>query len=171
MPIPIEFVVRGRPSSVNGSAAKAMTWKMAVSKEANISLAAKFAPSLPPAAYADDATVKVFFFPPNDQYTDVDNGLKHTIDAISEHRRPVPPSPPFASILANDKTIQRVVAERFPPVPNASLIVPIGFAPTLARALMIANGQTNNAAGTLPAEEYATAIKVEPYTYNNGGLW
>ena len=171
MPIPIEFVVRGRPSSVNGTSAKAMIWKTAVSTAANARLVANFATSLPPAAYTDDATVKVFFFPADDQYTDVDNGLKHTIDAISEHLRPVPPFPPFASVLANDKTVQRIVAERFPPVPNASLIVPIGFAPTLAAALMIANGQTNAAAGITPAEEYATAIKVEAYVDNSGGLW
>lgn len=171
MPIPIEFVVKGRPSSVNGSSAKAMAWKMAVSNAANTILAAKFAPAPPPAAYADDVAVKVIFFPPNGQYTDIDNGLKHTIDAISEHTRPVPPWPPFSSILANDKTVQRVIAERFPPIPNASLIVPIGFAPMLASALMVANGQLNAVASVLPAQEYATAIKVESYNNNNGGLW
>lgn len=171
MPIPIEFVVRGRPSSVNGSSAEAMAWKTAVCNEANACLAAKFAPNLPPAACPDDATVKVFFFPPNGQYTDVDNGLKHILDAISKHSWPVPPFPPFASVLANDRTVQRIVAERLPPIPNASLVVPIGFAPTLAAALMIANGQTNTAAGMTPAKEYATAIKIEAYNYNNGGLW
>lgn len=171
MPIPIEFVVKGRPSSVNGSPGKTMQWKSIVSNEAKNCVNAKFAPAPPPAAYTQEATLKVFFFPHNKQYTDIDNGLKHILDAISEHPWPVPPYPPFASVLANDKTVQRLVAERFAPIPNASLFVPIGFAPMLSIALKIANGQTNALAGIVPAKQYATAIKVEPYTNNNGGWW
>lgn len=171
MTIPIEFVVSGRPSSVNGKSAKKLAWKQRVSNAGNAELTKKFKPNSFPAPYASEVTVKVFFFPHNCQYTDIDNGLKHTIDALCPPANAVLPAAPFAPILQNDRTVLRLTVERFAPVPGSSLLVPIGFAPTLARALMIANGQASIAAGGPSKPEYATAIKFEPYIDNNGGLW
>lgn len=171
MTIPIEFVVTGRPSSVNGSTAKKRDWKTKVSTAGNAALSAKFAPNSFPPPFTGAVAVKVFFFPHNKQYTDIDNGLKHTIDALCPHGKPIPPAAPFAPILANDKTVIRLIVERFAPIPGASLIVPAGFAPTLAQALMIANGQSSMATGGPFSPEYATAIKFELYGNNNGGLW
>lgn len=116
-------------------------------------------------------TVKVFFFPHNHHYTDIDNGLKHTIDALACHSRLVPPAAPFAPILQNDKAIIRLIAERFAPIPNASLVVPAGAAPTLLQALMIAAGRVSASVVGPVKPEYATAIKFEPYKYENAGFW
>lgn len=149
MTIPIEFQVAGRPSSVNASAEKKRIWKAAVTAAAHAALG-----PLPAPPHNGEVTVKFFFFPATQQYTDVDNGIKHTLDAIS---------PP---ILANDKTVLRVVAERFAPIPGASLIVPVGMGPTLARALMTASGQATGGTG-----QYATAIKVEAHAGKNGAMW
>lgn len=159
MTIPIEFCITGRPSSVNSTTNKKNIWKNTVNVAANAHLVATFAPQPVPAAHAGDVTAKIFFFPPTQQYLDVDNGLKHTIDGIS---------PP---ILANDRTIIRLVAERFAPIPGASLIVPIGFAPVLSQALAIASGQASVAAGSPYDPQHAVAVKVESYVDNNGALW
>lgn len=142
-----------------------------VAMEGEMALLAKFPIPLVSTPYTDQVTLKVFFFPHNDQYTDIDNGLKHTIDALACHARPVPPSAPFAPILNNDKNIVRLVVERFARIPNASLVVPATAAPTLHQALMIATGRVPaNMVG--PAKpEYATAIKFEAYTYKNVDFW
>lgn len=168
--VPIEFVVKKRPSSVNDSA-KAMKWKMNVAMEGEVALWAKFPAPLISVPYEGQVTLKVFFFPHNDQYTDIDNGLKHTIDALACHIRPVPPAAPFAPILKNDKTIVRLIAERFAPIPNASLVVPATAAPTLLRALMIATGRVPATMVGPAKPEYATAIKFEPYKYENVSFW
>lgn len=171
MTVPIEFVALGRPSSVNGTSAKMLVWKEIVSDIGKVELAQKFAPNPIAPPYTGDVTVKIFFFPPNGQYTDIDNGLKHTIDALCTHNRPIPPAAPFAPILSNDKTVLRITSERFTQIAGASLLTPVGLAPTLLKALMIANGQASIAAGGPFNPEYATAIKFEPYINNNGGLW
>ncbi len=171
MPIPIEFVITGRPSSVNGKSAKKLAWKKKVSAAGNEELDKKFKPNPFPPPYVGEVALKVFFFPHNGQYTDIDNGLKHTIDALCHQKKPVPPAAPFAPILKNDKTVLRLTVERFAPTPGASLLVPAGFAPTLAKAMMIANGQASAATGLPSKPEYATAIKFEPYIDNNGGFW
>lgn len=153
MTVPIEFHVIGRPSSVNATSGKKKAWKAAVRAAASTALG-----PTPPPPHAGEVTVKFFFFPSTRQYTDVDNGIKHTLDAIS---------PP---ILANDKTVLRVIAERFVPEPGSSLIVPVGMAPTLAAALMIASGQTAFKSGVgTPA--YATAIKVIDHDGKKAELW
>ncbi|VVP13900.1 hypothetical protein PS850_03511 [Pseudomonas fluorescens] len=70
--------------------------------------------------YEGAVTVKVFYFPISKQYIDVDNGLKHTIDGFAPH------------IRKNDKTLARIITERFAPIPSASLVVPIGLASEIA---------------------------------------
>jgi len=152
MTIPLEFLVYGRPSSVNATSTKKSAWKAAVKAAATTALG-----HMPPTPHKGEVTVKFFFFPTSQQYTDVDNGIKHTLDAIS---------PP---VLANDKTVQRVIAERFVPEPGSSLVVPVGMAPTLAMALMSASGQSAFFSGGLP--QYTTAIKVIDYTDKNGEHW
>lgn len=168
--VPIEFMVKKRPSSVNDSA-KAMKWKTNVAMEGEAALLAKF--PVPPVSlpYADQVTVKVFFFPHNNHYTDIDNGLKHTIDALACHNRAIPPAAPFAPILKNDRTIVRLIVERFAPIPNASLVVPAGAAPTLLQALMVASGRLPAGVAGPAKREYATAIKFEPYKYENVDFW
>lgn len=152
MPVPIEFVVTGKPSSVNSTSIKKNAWKANVNVRANVALNLKFpAPPVPP-PYVGDMTVKMFFFPHTNQYLDVDNGIKHTLDAIS---------PP---IIKNDRTVQRLVAERISSVPGTSLIVPAALAPTLLQAFNIASGLG-------APKSQATAIKIEAYVSNNGAMW
>jgi hypothetical protein len=153
MTIPVEFLVCGRPSSVNASSAKKKVWKATVNAAAMGALGASPGPPHP-----GEVTVKFFFFPNSTQYADVDNGIKHTLDAIS---------PP---VLANDRTVMRVIAERFVPQPGSSLIVPMGMATTLATALMAATGQGAFLAG-VGKPTYATAIKVIEYSETQGEHW
>lgn len=143
-------------------------WKTEVANKADARLIANFA-GTPPPAYVGQVTVKVFYFPSDTMYADVDNGVKHTIDALSVPSKKLTPVPPHARILANDKTVMRVIAERFMPTPGAALTVPIGIAPSLAAAMLVANGI---GAGGVPAPpQYATAIKMEGYLQNNGAFW
>lgn len=156
MTIPIEFTVLGNPSSVNSTSGKKTAWKMLVEAAAEGAVALHY----PGAAKSTAAlTVKVFYFPINQQYIDIDNGLKHTIDGLA------------TSIFTNDKAVARIITERFPPVPKASLLVPIGFANEISNALMIANGAGHSATGAPIPQQHATAVKVEPYTDNNGKFW
>lgn len=153
MPVPIEFVVKGKPSSVNSTSTKKVAWKLNVRNEANAALLAKHPVPPVPVPYVGDLTAKFFFFPHNHQYLDVDNGIKHTLDAMA---------PP---IIANDRFVQRLIAERISAVPGASVVVSAALAPTLLAAFNIANGAYGG------AKTQATAIKVEPYTNNNGAMW
>lgn len=153
LPVPIEFVVKGKPSSVNSTSAKKTAWKLNVRSEANAALLAKYPVPPVPSPYAGDLTAKVFFFPHNNQYLDVDNGIKHTLDAMA---------PP---IIANDRSVQRLIAERISAVPGASVVVPVALAPTLLAAFNIASGAGGG------SKTQATAIKVEPYAANNGAMW
>lgn len=165
MTIPIEFIVLGRPASVNGPSEKKRRWKTRVNRVARIALLKSVRPAPAPAATLVNVTVKVFFFPPDKQYCDVDNGLKHTIDAIApstrHHAKFV--LPPY--VIADDKVVQRIVVERFPPAAGARLVTSIGTAATLLQAIYLGNG------GRYARKRmYATAVKVE--SYNNGGaLW
>ena len=156
MTIPIEFTVLGNPSSVNSTSSKKKAWKALVEGAAKGAVAFKYPGGLP---YEGAVTVKVFYFPINQQYIDVDNGLKHTIDGFA------------SSIIKNDKTVARIITERFTPVPKASLVVPIGFASEIAGALMTANGAGRSATGAPVRKQHATAVKVEPYADNNGKFW
>ena len=69
-------------------------------------------------------------------------------------------------MLTNDTQVQRLVVERFLPVPGASVKVPVSFAATLVKAFDIANGRRSNG-----VRAHATAIKVEDYVNNGGALW
>lgn len=153
MPVPIEFLVKGKPSSVNSTSAKKIAWKLNVRTEANAALLAKYPMAPAPGPYGGDLTAKFFFFPHNNQYLDVDNGIKHTLDAMS---------PP---IIANDRSVQRLIAERISAVPGASVVVPAALAPTLLAAFNVASGTGGN------PKVQATAVKVEPYMNNNGAMW
>jgi len=156
MTIPIEFTVLGNPSSVNSTSNKKNTWKALVENVARGAVAIKYPGIIP---YEGAVTVKVFYFPISQQYIDVDNGLKHTIDGFAPH------------ILKNDKTVARIITERFAPIPSASLVVPIGFASEIAGALMIANGAGLTPSGSALPKQHATAVKVEAYADNNGSFW
>lgn len=115
MTVPFEFVALGRPSSVNASSDKKAAWKLNVNMYADAELLNAHYPDSVPISYGSDVTVKVFYFLINHQYVDVDNGLKHTIDAIC---------PP---VLKNDRLVQRLIVERFLPVPGTSISAPISF--------------------------------------------
>ena len=177
MTIPIEFAVIGRPSSVNGETIRKRAWKQNVAKEANAKLITNF-PTGVPAPHRDEVVAKLFFFPTDNQYTDIDNCLKHTLDAICHNPKappcPLPapagfPAPLFASILANDKSVMHVTAERLSPTPGAGLVVSAAMAPALIRAFLISRGLTAPGSPTGPA--YATAIKLEAYVATGGANW
>lgn len=143
----------GKPSSVNSTSAKKVAWKNNVSKEAVNALRLKYPVPPAPMPYAGNLTAKFFFFPHNNQYLDVDNGIKHTLDAMAP------------SIIANDRSVQRLIAERISAVPGVSLVIPAALAPNLLAAFNIASG-----IGGGPKVQ-ATAIKIEPYINNNGAMW
>ena len=133
MTIPLEFLVLGRPSSVNGSTSKMgstskkAVWQAAVKAAVTAELAAK-SPTWVGPPHKVDVTVKIFFFPSTRQYIDVDNGLKHTIDAFN---------PP---LLANDRSVMRLITERFLQAPGSALLVTAGVAPVLLKAFHAAMG-------------------------------
>lgn len=154
MTIPIEFTVVGSPSSVNSTSDKKNIWQGLVKSVASGVVAAKY-PGV--SCYAGEVTVKIFYFPISQQYIDIDNGLKHTIDCLAP------------CIIQNDKTVTRIITERFPPVLKKSLVVPVTFAPQIAAALSIANGRT--ATGGFVQKQHATAVKVEVYNDNGGVFW
>jgi hypothetical protein len=85
--------------------------------------------------------------------------LKHTIDGFT------------APILENDKNVARIITERFPPIPGASLLVPIGFGAEIAGALMVANGAGRSSTGSPLPKQHATAVKIEAYADNDGKFW
>ncbi len=154
MCIPLEFVVNGLPSSVNGKDPKRkQEWQSDVLSSCQTAIARKQPISIP-APYADDVTVKVFYFPKTDQYSDVDNGLKHLIDAFSEQNGKIS-NPP--KLLMNDKQVMRIIAERIKRTAGALVNVPVGSAAGIAEAI----------SGT----KQATAIRVEAYASNGGDLW
>lgn len=161
MTLPLEFVVAGRPASVNAPT-KRDAWKTRVRTAAKLALGAWTGP-----AHPVKVTVKVFYFPASGQYIDIDNGLKYTIDALcppAAGSRWVPVGP---ALLQNDRTVTRVITERFPTASATSLVAPAGLAATLLQAWLIARPAVPG--GTPP--EHATAVKVEGYTPPAGGFW
>jgi Holliday junction resolvase RusA-like endonuclease len=157
MTIPIEFTVLGNPSSVNSTSKKKNTWKRLVEDASRGALSSGYPGGL---KYPDSVAVKVFYFPVNKQYIDVDNGLKHTIDGLAEH------------ILENDRTVIRIITERFPLIPGANLVVPIGLGSYITGALLKAHTATPSSAGvTVQKKTHVTAVKVEAYFNNKGMFW
>jgi len=142
----VEFAVIGRPASVNAgdkNAARKRIWKQLVYTEASNQY------SGPPVSYK--TTLKVFYFPHNNQYTDVDNGLKYTLDGIKN------------LVIDDDKQVTRIIAERFLREPGASLVVPLNIAAPVANVL--------HAMESKPKKDYVTLIKLEKYECNGGSLW
>ncbi len=154
MTIPIEFVAEGRPASVNAGKAKKDIWQNEVHWKATLQLHLNYfaAKKIPP-PYKGDAVVHMIYFPMNRQYTDVDNGLKRTIDAFC---------PP---LLKNDKTVQRIITERVLPSAGNKSIVSIKNAASLLEAATLALGTPSQ------APIYASAIKVEIFSGNTAALW
>ncbi|WP_318365283.1 RusA family crossover junction endodeoxyribonuclease [Enterobacter sp.] len=142
----VEFAIIGRPASVNsgkGSATRKKLWKALVHKEASSHYSGS------PVCY--ETTIKVFYFPHNGQYTDVDNGLKYTLDGIKN------------LVINDDKQVTRIIAERFLRAPGASLVVPLSAAAPVAGVL--------HAMELRPKKDYVTLIKLEKYECNGGLLW
>lgn len=155
MTIPIEFTILGNPSSVNSTTLKKNTWKTLVQAAAKGALTIMYPGVIP---YAGMVTVKVFYFPINQQYIDVDNGLKHTIDGMAKN------------IFENDKTVTRIIAERFPLIPGSRLVVPIGLGSHISGALSNAH-RVKPASGVTVQKTHVTAVKVEAYADNKGKFW
>lgn len=165
MPLPLEFHHIGRPASVNGTSQEKQDWRRDIAAATDAKLTQKFAgqpvpkPYLTskgvPKAVGGKATVKVFFFPHNQQYIDIDNGLKYTIDGIAE------------ALLTNDKLVSRIVSERFLPGPGISIIAPASRYSTLAAALAISSP---SAASAMLGRD-VVAIKIEDYQSNRGKYW
>lgn len=142
----LEFSVSGRPVSVNAGKKNAIRkekWKEIVHNETKKHYTGT------PVTYK--TTLKIFYFPNNNQFTDVDNGLKYTIDGMAP------------LVMVDDRNITRVVAERFVFEPGESLVVPLHLARSIAKLL-----QTWH---TSPKKEYLTLIKLEKYECNGGALW
>ncbi|WP_313049758.1 RusA family crossover junction endodeoxyribonuclease [Atlantibacter subterraneus] len=139
----IEFDLSGKPASVNGCKARKDSWKAQVqSKVMALYTGGK---------NGEKFTVKIFYFPHNEQYCDIDNGLKYTIDGMA------------SDLMDNDKTVTRIITERFPKIPGASLIVPLNIAPQIAQVIK------QREISKSPV--YLTLVKVEEYDYNGGSLW
>ncbi|MBO0637843.1 RusA family crossover junction endodeoxyribonuclease [Pantoea agglomerans] len=139
----IEFHLTGKPASVNGSTERKNSWKDQVYR----TVTAMYSNG----KVGEKLTLKVFYFPHNQQYCDVDNGLKYTIDGMA----PV--------LMTNDRNVTRIIAERFPKSPGASLVVSLSIAPYIAN--LIAMRETNN------TPDYITLVKLEEYECNGGNLW
>lgn len=154
MCIPIEFVVVGRPHSVNDKdSSKKQIWKSAVLSSCQNEIKKKKS-IMNPAPYADEVTIKVFYFPKTNQYSDVDNGLKYLIDAISEEKGKTS-NPP--KLLKDDSNVTRIIAERIKMTAGNLVNVPLGAAANIAQAIFFS--------------EQATAVKIEAYISNNGAHW
>ncbi|MHA4870075.1 hypothetical protein ACXZ1M_20505 [Duganella sp. PWIR1] len=169
MPLPIEFYHEGKPASANGSWNEKKQWKLDIAKATNDALVKKFLPNPVPKphltkkgvakAYGGQATIKVFFFPHSNQYIDIDNGLKYTIDGIAE------------SLMTNDKYVTRIISERFLPMPGTSVVAPLARLNVLTTALSLANTPTLMAGGGVTPAPDVTAIKIETYQSNGGKYW
>lgn len=150
MTLPVEFVALGRPTSVNKTTMrKKAAWMGAVHSALLSKLAMKSPPAFP---YPDNVTVKIFFFPMNGQFLDIDNGLKHTIDAFKW------------PLLMDDKLVSRLITERFRPTPGATVSVTAASAPLLWHCWRVSQG-------LLGPRKYATAIRVEEHIPDGGALW
>ena len=161
MTLPVEFVVAGKPASVNGPK-KRDAWKTRVSAAAKLALGGWTGPM-----HSVEVTVKVFYFPVSGQYIDIDNGLKYTIDALCPPAAVSKWLPAGPALLHNDRAVTRVITERFPTASATSLVAPAGLAATLLKAWLIARPAGPGGA----APEHATAVKVKGYTPPAGGFW
>lgn len=146
MTLPLEFVVTGRPATVNRRKTIG-TWVKQVEVDAKAAVASN--PGIFP--WAGPTMVKLFWFPENNLVADVDNGIKPTIDAMK------------GVVFVDDRAMQRVVAQRL--LPNASLR---GKA-AKALALLAARGHQLGAGTGVRA--FATAVKVEAYLQEGGDWW
>ena len=115
MTLPVEFVVAGKPASVNGPK-KRDAWKTRVSAAAKLALGGWTGPM-----HSVEVTVKVFYFPVSGQYIDIDNGLKYTIDALCPPAAVSKWGPAGPALLHNDRAVTRVITERFPTASATSL--------------------------------------------------
>ena len=174
MPIPLEFTVSGRPASVNNTAAIG-AWQQRVEEVAQSQKVKKLGNSALSLKSSQDATVKIFFFPANRKYADVDNAIKPTIDGLKR------------ALLKDDKQVMRVIAERFFPTAGATMKVAAEDVVTLGPILITQRNASEvllsavvvqagipllHPAGKAAKDaSYATAVKVEPYVQNNGNLW
>jgi Holliday junction resolvase RusA-like endonuclease len=173
MTIPLEFTVTGRPGTVNDSSTTS-AWRNRVEAVALLRVADQY-PLDVGLKSSVDVTIKIFSFPSNRKYADVDNSIKPTIDGVRN------------ALLKDDKNVQRVVAERFFPVAGPGMKVLASDVVTLGPVLM---AQANASKALLSAVvvqasipllppagraatdgSYAMAIKVEPYVSNNGNFW
>lgn len=174
MPIPIEFNISGRPGSVNDPDTVG-PWRDKVEKAAQFQKINKLGAASSALKSPLDTTVKIFFFPANRKYADVDNAIKPTIDGLKK------------ALLTDDRQVMRVIAERFFPAVGASMKVPAEDVVTLGPILI---AQANASRALLSAvvvqagiplmhpggkaakdASYATAVKVEPYVPNSGNFW
>lgn len=143
---PIEFAVIGRPASVNAGTQNKNNWKAIVANAAKNAISSTYIKN------GGEVEVKIFFYPENNQYIDIDNGLKYTIDGFAE------------LLIVNDRNVTRIISERFPCNPGASVVVPINAAVSVLNALRIQIANPKN-------KEHVTAVKLEDYICNNGGHW
>lgn len=162
MCLPLEFTVVGKPYSANRSTSqKKKNWQNNVMDTCQNAINQKNKPLNNPNPYTGEVTVKVFYFPKNNSYCDVDNGLKHLIDGFSEPKpnskiaAPLPPPPP--KLLKDDRNIMRIITERFIRKPGSTLTLPKNMASIAANAIV--------------ATDHCTAVKVEAYVANSGGAW
>lgn len=136
----------GRPASVNADTTNKNNWKAIVAKAANDAISKTYI------KHGGDVEVKIFFYPENNQYIDIDNGLKYTIDGFAQ------------VLIVNDRNVTRIISERFPSNPGASLTVPINAALNVLTSLRTQNANPRN-------RKHITAIKLEQYTCNKGAHW
>jgi crossover junction endodeoxyribonuclease RusA len=94
---PVEFVVHGTPISLAASSRSKQRWKATV-KEASYT-------ALPEQHiwYEGPVCVTIYYFPTEPMPGDIDNIIKMTLDALSNH------------ILKDDRQIERIVAQKFNP--------------------------------------------------------
>lgn len=162
MCIPLEFTVVGKPHSVNDSnTQKKNNWKNIVMATCQNAINQKPQPLTNINPYCGDVTVKVFYFPKDNSYCDVDNGLKHLIDGFSEpkpnSKKVVPAPPPAPKLLKDDRNIMKIITERFVRKPGSVLTLPLNMAAIAANAIV--------------ATDHCTAVKIEAYVSNPGGGW
>jgi hypothetical protein len=67
------------------------------------------------------------------------------------------------ALMTNDKNVTRIIAERFPRISGASLVVPLSITPSIAKII-------TDREKTGPSN-YLTLIKLEEYDCNERSLW
>ena len=95
---PIEFIVEGTAVSLQAERRESIDqWKFRIIEASRT--------VLPEAHFATEAplAITLFYFPAAEMQGDVDNILKHILDALEKH------------IYMNDRQIQRIVVQKFEP--------------------------------------------------------